>query len=114
MDKVTRYRETVRRVLREYVDWVLSSPSAKDVRYEVVFDPVLDHFQVVYSGWEGQRHIHGSPYHLDIIDGKIWIQYDGTDRPIANELLEAGVPREDIVLGDRSPSRRALTGFAIG
>ena len=44
--------------------------------------------------------------HFDIIDGKFWIQYDGTDRPVVAELEAAGVPREDIVLawhpsGDR-------------
>lgn len=114
MDKVTRYREVIRRVLQEYVDWVAASPSAKHIRYELVFDPTLDHFQVVYSGWEDRRYIHGSPYHLDIIDGKIWVQYDGTDRPIATQLVEAGVPREDIVLAEKPPDRRALTGFGIG
>jgi hypothetical protein len=37
--------------------------------------------------------------HLDLIDGKIWIQYEGTNWPVADELLQAGVPKEDIVLG---------------
>ena len=36
--------------------------------------------------------------HLDIIDGKIWIQHDGTEIGVANELVEMGVPKEDIVL----------------
>ena len=50
---------------------------------------------------------------VNIIDGKVWVQYDGTNRPIAEEFLEAGIPREDIVLGfhrprsDRTPTSRS-------
>ena len=31
--------------------------------------------------------------HIRLIDGKIWIQYDGTEEDIVTELLEAGVPK---------------------
>jgi hypothetical protein len=51
--------------------------------------------------------------HLDIKDGKIWIQYDGTEGGIALELVELGVPKEDIVLGYHSPSVRGFTEFAV-
>ncbi len=51
--------------------------------------------------------------HLDIIGDKIWIQRDGTDRPIADELVEAGVPKEDIVLAFYPENMRAYTGFAV-
>ncbi len=34
----------------------------------------------------------------------IWIQSDGTEVGVANELVEAGVPQKDIVLGFKSPS----------
>jgi hypothetical protein len=36
-----------------------------------------------------------------LIDNKIWIQQDETEDGIASDLLEAGVPKEDIVLGFR-------------
>lgn len=35
---------------------------------------------------------------MDIKDGKIWIQHDGTESGVANELGELGVPKADIVL----------------
>jgi len=47
-------------------------------------------------------------------NGKIWIQYDGTNRPVADELLEAGVPQEDIVLAWHPAELRHHTGFATG
>ena len=42
--------------------------------------------------------IYGPVLHLDIIDNKIWIQQDGTEVGIANELVELGVPKQDIIL----------------
>jgi hypothetical protein len=112
MDKVSRYREIVRRELQEFADW--TRQPGEQVKYEVVFDPTLDHFQLVYSGWEGRRRVHGSLFHLDIIDGKVWVQYDGTDRPIARELVRAGIPREDIVLAEQPPEVRAESGYGVG
>ena len=48
-----------------------------------------------------------------MIDNKIWIQYDGTEYGGANELVDAGIPKTDIVLGFRHPSVRKHTGFAV-
>ncbi len=39
-------------------------------------------------------------------------QYDGTEHGLANELVEAGVPRDRIVLGFKPPEVRPYTGFA--
>jgi hypothetical protein len=111
MDKLTRYRDIIRRVLQDYATW---KPSSPQVRSEVIFDPILDHFELKYLGWDGPRRIHSSPFHLDLIDGKIWIQFDGTDRPIAEELVRAGVPKEDIVLAEKPPEVRPFTGYGVG
>jgi hypothetical protein len=51
--------------------------------------------------------------HLDIIDGKIWIQRDGTEDGIAYELEDAGVPKCDIVLAFHSEDVRPHTGYAV-
>ncbi|NEP33849.1 element excision factor XisI family protein, partial [Moorena sp. SIO3B2] len=37
----------------------------------------------------------------------------GTEDGIAGELLEAGIPKERIVLGFKSPGVRKHTGFAV-
>jgi XisI protein len=111
MDKVSRYREIVLRALREYAEW--AAKPGGPLRAEVVFDPVLDHFEVLLFGWQNNKRLHALVYHLDIIDGKIWVQFDATDKPIAEELVAAGVPKEDIVLGEQSPAARALTGYGV-
>ena len=64
-------------------------------------------------GWNDDKYLHTTPIHLDLIDDKIWIQYDDTEEGVATDLLEAGVPKEDIVLGFRHPKVRQHTGFAV-
>src|SRR4051812_22689177 len=49
----------------------------------------------------------------DIKGDKLWIQRDGTEHGVARELLEAGVPKNHIVLAFRSPELRRSTDFAV-
>jgi XisI protein len=110
MDRVSRYREILRNILKEYA----SPPSHGQIRSETIIDPENDHYELIFVGWDRHRRVHGPVLHLDIIDGKIWIQHDGTDRPVALELEAAGVPKEDIVLAFHPREDRELTGYAVG
>jgi hypothetical protein len=111
MDRLTRYREILRRVIGDYTH---GKPAYGDIDMELVIDPERDHYEVLHFGWEGRRRVHGVVIHVDIIDGKIWIQYDGTDHPVAEELVAAGIPREDIILAFHPPELRQHTGYGIG
>src|SRR4051794_30509345 len=111
MDKLDRYREIVRRIIEEYASY---KPSHGQIETEAIIDPEKDHYEVMHVGWDGMRRVHGSVVHIDISDGKVWIQYDGTSRPVADELIAAGIPQEDIVLGFHPAEVRPLTGFAVG
>lgn len=111
MDKLTQYREHIKSVLTEYGSY---KPSYGDVEVQLIFDEERDHYQVITVGWNGYRRIRGCVLHVDIKDGKIWIQHDGTEIGIANELVALGVPKEDIVLAFHAPSRRKYTEFAAG
>ncbi len=51
--------------------------------------------------------------HLRIIDGKICIEWDGTERGITAELLELGVIKDDIILGFIRPEYRQFTDFSV-
>jgi hypothetical protein len=110
MDKVAHYRAYIHDILTEYAQY---RPSSGDVDIEIIIDPTHDHYQLVTVGWNGYERIHGSLLHVDIKDGKIWIQYDGTEEGIANRLVEQGVPKTDIVLAFHTPFRRQFTGFAV-
>ena len=95
MDPIARYRQLVQSVITDYAQ----VPYAHgEVQFETVTDFASDRYLLMLVGWEGVRRVHGCLIHVDIIDGKIWIQRDGTERGVARDLIEAGVPREQIVL----------------
>jgi hypothetical protein len=79
-----------------------------------VIDTQGDHYLAMQTGWDKHQRIQGAFVHLDIINGKVWIQYDGTSRPVAQELVEAGIPKEDIVLAEKPPHIRQYTGYGVG
>ncbi|MHB2016120.1 MAG: element excision factor XisI family protein [Candidatus Xenobia bacterium] len=108
MDQVS-YSEVVKRIINEYA---AVKPSYGQVDVETVFDEERKHYELTWLGWDGYKRIHGPILHVDIRDGKVWIQHDGTERGIADELVEAGVPREHIVLGFHHPDARKHTPFA--
>ncbi|WP_041238364.1 XisI protein [Gloeothece citriformis] len=105
-----KYRQIVEKVLSDYA----AVPYAHgDFKTERVFDRNHDHYLLVNVGWNNKRRVHGCIIHIDIIDGKLWIQRDGTEQGIALDLEEAGIPKEHIVLGFREPEIRQYTGYAI-
>jgi hypothetical protein len=110
MDNLATYRQIIERVLTEYAKIPYSYA---DIQAQTVFDREHDHYLLTNLGWDKNRRVHGCLVHLDIINGKIWIQRDGTEDGIAQDLLDAGVPKDQIVLGFKSPEIRKHTGFAV-
>lgn len=68
---------------------------------------------VVDIGWNQDKRFYNPLAHVDIIDGKIWMQRDGTEESIPVMLMEKGVPKEHIVVAYRHPSDQKLMGFAM-
>lgn len=83
-----------------------------EIRSEVVCDREHDRYVLLEAGWDRGLRVHGALIHIDIIDAKLWIQHDGTERGIADELVKAGVPKDRIVLGFRPPKLRPFTDYA--
>jgi XisI protein len=110
MDKLTRYRQLVQQILHDYSE---QKPANGNIEVETIFDTERDHYQIVHVGWEGQDWVHSCIIHIDIKAGKIWLQWNGTEDDIAANLVAAGVPKEDIVLGFQSPFMRQFTEYAV-
>jgi hypothetical protein len=102
--------ETVKQLLNEYSAYRISYG---EVETETIFDDAKGHYELMHVGWIGRRRIHSCLLHVDIRDGKIWIQRGGTEGGIANDLVEAGIPRDQIVLAFHHPETRKLTDFAV-
>ncbi len=109
MDDVASYRVVIRKLIEEYAQY---QPARGDVQIEVIFDEANDHYELMYAGWNGPYRIHGSVLHIDIRNGKVWIQHDGTEEGVAEELVRAGIPRDRIVLAFKPPEIRPHTQFA--
>jgi hypothetical protein len=110
MDTLDAWRQAFEAILTEHT----RVPYAYgQIQQELVFDRTRDRYLVMNVGWDQGKRVHGSLLHLDIIDGKVWIQRDGTEDGVANELLAAGIPRDRIVLGFRAPEVRHFTDFAV-
>jgi hypothetical protein len=110
MDNLESYREIIRRILNELAKVPYSYG---DLRCVPVFDREHDRYLLVTQGWDDQRRVHGTIVHIDIINGKIWVQRDSTNVGIVRELEEAGVPKDQIVLGFHQPHVRPLTDYAV-
>ncbi|MEA5513357.1 XisI protein [Nodularia sp. UHCC 0506] len=110
MDKLEKYRNYIENILKEYSQY---KPSYGDVELQLVIDRENNHYQLMNVGWDGEKRIHGMMLHIDIKNGKIWIQHNGTERRIAQDLLNLGVSKQDIVLAFHSPTRRKYTDFAV-
>ncbi|NEQ98820.1 MAG: XisI protein [Cyanothece sp. SIO2G6] len=111
---IETYRQYIQDLLLARAKRKKQSPTPSQTETQAIFDQQRDHYQLVHVGWRrnGQRN-YGCVLHLDIKDGKIWIQHDGTEDGIASALVELSVPKTDIVLGFHDPFMRQYTGFAV-
>ena len=107
MDQLNLYRQYVQSILERHRQL---DPKSEGVETNTIFDTTNDHYQVMSVGWEDGDRIYGCLVHVDIKDGKIWIQYDGTEYSVANELMDLGVSPQSIVVA----YARQYTEFAIG
>jgi XisI protein len=110
MDKVAKYREYVQRLITDHAN---SHKTKGEVEVQVMMDTVRDHYQGMNVGWEEFKRVYHCFIHLDIKDGKIWIQQNWTEDDLAADLVEMGVPREDIVLGLQPPFKRPHTDYGM-
>lgn len=109
MDSLEPDRDLIERILCECARFYAS----KEARTLTVFDRVRDQYLLLDEGWDGFKRIHRAWVHVELRDGKFWIQQDGTQDGIAVDLMNAGIPKERIVLAFYPPARRKDTEFAV-
>jgi hypothetical protein len=111
MDKLEKYRNIIEKILTEHA----AQPySYGEIKSQTVFDRKNDQYLLVDIGWNNKRfRIHGVLVHVEIVNGKFYIQYDGIEGGIVEELERAGVPKSDIVLAWHEPELRKYTEYAV-
>jgi hypothetical protein len=110
MDHLEKYRDAIESIL---TDVARITPSTADVTYKTIFDRRADSYGLLAVGWNDDRRVHHFVIHIEIINGKVWLQEDNTDLVIAEELERAGIPKSDIVLGFHPADVRPFTEYAV-
>ncbi len=111
MERVKNYRRLVRQIMEAHARPAASFP-AEGVEKLLIMDEERGHYQLLKLGWQDQKRVKWMMIYVRIKDGKIWIEHDLTEDGIATELVEAGVPKEDVVLAFQAPEMRQYTEFA--
>jgi hypothetical protein len=110
-DTLNQWRRTIKRILSDLA--AIPFPEVVTMTAKTVFDETADVYLVIVEGWQGVRRLHGCLVHVDIKGDKIWVQQDGTEDGVVADLQAAGIPKECIVLGFKSPQSRSHTQFAV-
>ncbi|MEM8641530.1 MAG: XisI protein [Cyanobacteria bacterium P01_G01_bin.54] len=95
MDTLPAYRDIVKRVIQRYAQF---KPSHGDICLETVFDEQQDRYALMQTGWDRNRRVRGNLIYLTLHDNKVWVEYDGLEQGIIEDLLSGGIPPEHIVL----------------
>ncbi len=115
MDKVNKYKKVIKDLIAQVV--AMSEPIENGVENQLIIDDERGHYLYMGVGWEenSQDWFYATFIHIDIKEnGKVWLQHDGTDLRIANELIQNGVLKNDIVIGFQRPvMRKMMDGFAV-
>jgi hypothetical protein len=110
MDKLSHYRDIVKQVLSQHAEYV---PSHGQIETIPVFDECNDQYLLLDVGWDHTGRLHAVVLHIRLRDNKVWVERDGTEAGVTQELLATGVPKEDIVLGFYRPERRAIVEYNV-
>lgn len=112
MDKIKKYQHIIIDFLNRYNQETGGNTNSQMER-RILIDKDNNSFQLLSIGWRNNHYTFGPIFHFDIINGKIWMQCNNTEREVVDEFMAAGVDRNDIVLGFVPPAARHFHGFAV-
>jgi len=93
-------------VIRHYAQF---QPSHGDIRLDTVFDEAQDRYALMQVGWDRGRRVRGNLIYVTLQDNQVWIEYDGMEQGITDDLIAAGIPSERIVQAFLPELKTALT-----
>jgi len=107
MGKMEQHKAIVASLVNEIAQF--GSTPFEDVENQVILDNERGHYLLYNSGWHNNRRNYGCYLHLQVKpDGKVWVQHDGTNLKIAEELMKKGIQKSDIVLEFQAPYKREM------
>lgn len=110
MEKLTRYRTTIKQFIQQES---LGVPSHGDIEAIAFCDEDQGQYQLLHLGWSQVGRVFNVIIHIRLCDDKIWIERDGTADSVARRLEQVGIPRDDIVLAFHPVWKRPFTEYAV-
>lgn len=111
MEKILAYQNNIKELLNHHSKRVYNNVDIQNI--PIANDEHRQYF-VASVGWEkDETYIHSCLFHIGLRNDKIWIYQDWTEKGIATELEEMGVPKSDIVLGWLPPLMREYGEYAV-
>lgn len=112
MDKLMNYRQLIKTILTERADFD-TRVAPQSLETHAIIDEINDRYLLLRAGWYNKTRIRSVIIYLRLENGKIWVEEDWTEEGVTATLLNAGVPKEDIVLAFHPPEKRPFTEFAV-
>ncbi len=95
MDNTVKYRKIIKDVILRYA---CLRPSHGNIRLDPIFDETNDRYVLMQTGWDQGRRVRGNLIYIALHDGKIYIEYDGIEHGVADDLIRGGIPEDHILL----------------
>lgn len=112
-NKVIHYKTLVKQLITD-LGTKRATSRYPFIQYHTIIDDINGHYLLLRTGWQNSDRYYSNLIHIEVRDtGKVWLHEDRTDLIVADLLLDAKIPKNDIVLGFYSPFMRADTEFAI-
>ncbi len=104
MDTVKSYQAVIKQVISEYAKL---RPSHGNIHLEPIFDDINNRYALMQFGWDRERRVRGNLIYVRIENSKVLIEYDGLERGITQDLVQNGIPEQDIILAFLPESQAA-------
>lgn len=101
MEVALDYKECVKQLLCKY-----ESLKDEDSEVELIFDDERMRYMALWVGWHKYKRVHQCIVHIDIVGDRIFIQCNDTEDSLVAELVEMGIPQENISLGFIHPKNQ--------
>lgn len=95
MDNTERCRKIIQDVILKYAGL---RPSHGDIRLDPIFDETNDRYVLMQTGWDRGHRVRGNLIYISLRAGKVYIEYDGIEQSITDDLIRSGIPEDRIVL----------------
>ena len=109
MKKLEKYKKIMEKLVKKYAQY---KPNYKQIETLSICDKEANNYLLMNTGWDAKNRVYTVILHLRIVQGKVWVEWDGSERGITEDLLDLGVLREDIVLGFIRPEQRQFSDFS--